>query len=416
MGVLEDYIKSGYDSAVLEAARELAEEEKIPNPADYGWPTDAPDYASIPLPEEPCASPRPAYGRDVPLPEPPPARREAAPPTEEDMKSLRPVGAGELAKREFEPLSEPVKGLVVEGLTLLCGASKIGKSWLVLQMCCAVAKGAPFLERATEQGDVLYLAYEDSERRLRYRLDRLGEAPVALSFDTHVIPLEGGLIEAMEAWTRARPAAKLIVIDTLQKARGRSSSRANAYAEDYAVMGKLKAFADQHHVAVVLVHHLNKLRDADDPFDKISGSTGLMGAADTAILLDRRRGEDDATVTFAGRDVWGDDIALRFDDCRWKVCSKESAERERYEGMPIVQAVKWFMREETLDGKHYVTLEDLKAWGMAQGLSIGTSAREVKKNLESADPLIRKYDHILIDYDKRVGDRRCLMLTKLQVA
>lgn len=98
----------------------------------------------------------------------------------------------------------------------------------------------------------------------------------------------------------------MIVIDTLQKVRGAAvPARTNAYAADYDAMARLKAFADKNHVAVVLVHHLNKLRNVDDPYDKISGSTGLMGAADTTVLIARERGSDDATVSFTGRDSMG---------------------------------------------------------------------------------------------------------------
>ena len=250
--------------------------------------------------------------------------------------TIHAIGAADLAGKEFAPLVEPVKGLIVEGLTMLCGASKIGKSWLVLQMCVAVASGMPFLGRQTTSGAVLYLAYEDSERRLKDRLQRQKSVSSAnLQFDTNIISLDGGLLDALTGWIDSNPSARMIVIDTLQKVRGQAPARANAYAEDYKVMALLKAFADRHHVAVVVVHHLNKLRDVSDPFDRISGSTGLMGAADTAIIIARQRGEDDATVTFAGRDVYGEDFQMRFENCCWRVCDPAILARERYENSPI---------------------------------------------------------------------------------
>ena len=231
-----------------------------------------------------------------------------------ELPTIHAIGAGELIKQNFTALLEVVSRLIVEGLTMLCGMSKTGKSWLVLLMCAAVAAGVPFLGRKTMQGKVLYCAFEDSLRRLQTRLNKLGIDPGDnLQFQTQVITLQDGLLNALDGWVLNNPDAKLIVIDTLQMIRGAVPSRVNAYAEDYKVMRQLKGFADKHHIAVVVVHHLNKLRDVEDPFDKISGSTGLMGAADTTILMTRKRGEDDATITYTGRDVYGDDFKIRFE-------------------------------------------------------------------------------------------------------
>lgn len=321
--------------------------------------------------------------------------------------AIQAIDAADLAGKEFAPLVEPVKGLIVEGLTLLCGASKIGKSWLVLQMCSAVAAGVPFLGRQTSPGAVLYLAYEDSERRLKDRLQQQHSAPGGnLQFDTRIIPLDGGLLDALTGWVERNPSARLIVIDTLQKVRGQAPSRANAYAEDYKVMARLKAFADLHHVAVVIVHHLNKLQDVSDPFDRISGSTGLMGAADTAIIITRRRGEADAIVSFTGRDVYGEDFQMRFEDCRWKVCDPAVLARERYEGATVVKAVKRFTRQATFDGTHAASYEDFRAWADSCGLCVGVNQRETRRQLEQYATQLAQYDGIHLSLDKRVGSKR----------
>lgn len=321
--------------------------------------------------------------------------------------TIHAVSADELNAKAFEPLVEPVKGLIVEGLTMLCGASKIGKSWLVLQMCAAVATGTPFLGRQTEPGAVLYLAYEDSERRIQSRLQRQGNAMGGnLQFDTHIITLDGGLLSALDGWIMSNPTAKLIVIDTLQKIRGQIPGRANAYAADYEVMSKLKAFADKHHVAVVVVHHLNKMRDVDDPFDKISGSTGLMGAADSTVLVARKRDEDDATITYVGRDVWGDDFQIRFEDCRWKVCDPAVLERERYESSPAVKAIKLFVTQGTFDGTWACTYGDFREWAAERGFFIGATQTDAHRALERVTDKLALYDGINVQHDKRVGKGR----------
>lgn len=248
--------------------------------------------------------------------------------------------AAALMRLEFEERVAPVENLITEGLTLLCGASKIGKSWFVLSLCCAVSSGRPFLGRKTQQGPVLYLALEDSEERLQYRLKKLGEDPTDdFQYRLKVNTVGMGLLDNLEDWVKLwKP--KLIIVDTLQKVRDATPSRANLYAEDYRLMGQLKAFADKHRLALVLVHHLNKGKDVADPFDRISGSTGLMGAADTSIILYRERGSELATLAYTGRDVWGDDISLRMCDGQWTVVGHEALEREAYEKNYIVKTVK----------------------------------------------------------------------------
>ena len=298
--------------------------------------------------------------------------------------TIHAIGAQTLAGKEFAPLVEPVKGLIVEGLTLLCGASKIGKSWMVLQMCAAVASGTPFLGRQTVPGKVLYCAFEDGERRLQARLKKQDSAPGNnLQFQTEIIPLDGGLLNALDGWILNNADARLVIVDTLQMVRGTTPGRANAYAEDYKVMRQLKGFADKHHIAVVIVHHLNKLKDVDDPFDKISGSTGLMGAADTTILVTRPRGEDDATVTYTGRDVYGDDFSIRFENCRWHVVDPAILERERYENSPTVKAVKMYIEQASFDGTWKCSYDDFKGWAANHGLFVGATQGDAHKALEA---------------------------------
>lgn len=323
-----------------------------------------------------------------------------------DLARVNPIGAKQLAEKEFVPLVEVVHGLILEGLTIFCGPSKSGKSWFILSACMSVASGKPFLGRQTAPGKVLYCAFEDGERRLQARLQKLGIPPDDnLSFETRVLRLDDGLLVALEAWIKDNPDAKLIVIDTLQKVRNRTTSRANAYAEDYDVMGKLKALADRYHIAVVVVHHTNKLRDAADPFDKISGSTGLMGAADTAILISRKRGEDDATITYTGRDVWGDDFKIRFQDCRWTLCDPAALAREKYENSPIVQAIRAFIAQPVLYDRHEISFRDFQDWSRDRGWFIGATSNETHKLLDSMAADLVRFDGIRFRM-KQVGTCR----------
>lgn len=329
---------------------------------------------------------------------------EAQPTPPAGQPTIEAVNAVDLAKTEFTPLMEVVKGLIVEGCTLFCGSSKIGKSWAMLQLGAAVAAGEPVWGRATMQGAVLYLALEDSERRLQQRLGQMGIAPHEnLNFQTKTITLNNGLIPALEGWIQAHADARLIIIDTMQKVRGPTPARANAYGIDYEFIAPLKALADKHHVAVVMVHHMNKLRDVDDPFDRVSGSTGLMSAADTTILISRNRGEDTARVTYTGRDVWGDDFEMAFENCRWTVCDPATLARERYEKAEAVKAVKLFMAQGSFEPIRRIPFEDLGRLASENGLFIGTRPNEIRRNVEQYAEQLEMYDGIRVEAIERVS-------------
>ena len=84
---------------------------------------------------------------------------------------------------------------------------------------------------------------------------------------------------------------KLVIIDTLQKVRDSkgSTGKAGMYGNDYDDISSIKRIADEYNIAVLAIHHLRKLKDSDDPFNEVSGSTGIIGAADTNFILKRKR-------------------------------------------------------------------------------------------------------------------------------
>lgn len=317
------------------------------------------------------------------------------------------IRADALQRLQFEPRIEPVEGLFVEGVTLLCGASKMGKSWLALDLCCAVSSGRDFLGRRTTQGDVLYLALEDSRQRLQSRLAALGEAATdSLQLATEARTLDTGLIDQLRDWAQHVESPRLIVVDTLQKIRGVSTNRANLYALDYEAISKLKRFADEFHVAVCLIHHLSKIRDAADVFDRISGSTGLMGAADSALLFQRERGSDDATMTVTGRDVWSDDVHLRFDKCRWHVVGREQIEREQYEANPIVRTIRALLNE-AFGGVLEISSAELReAVAARKGVFAAPTKEAMTRRLSALAPDLLRFDGVSIEISVVKNRRR----------
>ena len=264
--------------------------------------------------------------------------------------------ASELLEKNLPPVHFVVDNLLPQGLALLASPPKYGKSWFVLDLCLSVAAGKPFLGRPTHKCDCLYLALEDSENRLQDRIRKVLEgpflekivAPDNFFYSLQASDLSNGLIDQLEQFIESRPDARLIVIDTLQKVRGALGGREGAYSQDYREVGALKAFADKHGLCVLLVHHLRKMADDSDPFNRISGTNGILGAADTAITLTRAKRTDDETkLSITGRDVGSDEIVLSFNknSFRWNVLgsAEEIAEqraREEYDASPIVLTIK----------------------------------------------------------------------------
>ena len=214
------------------------------------------------------------------------------------------------------PLSTPgyiVDQLLPQGLHILAGAPKIGKSWLALWLCLQVAKGEPVWTFPTSPGTVLYLCLEDSYARIQRRLFLLTEdAPPTLHFANLSGLIGNGLEEQIRGFLRAHPETVLVVIDTLQKVRGPSADY-NAYASDYRDVSALKQLADNHGIAILLIHHLRKM-NVEDPLNMISGTTGLSGATDSSyVLRPAKRGSDIATLYCAGRDIEYRELSLRFE-------------------------------------------------------------------------------------------------------
>ena len=230
----------------------------------------------------------------------------------------------DLLAADFPPLIYAVEGLVPEGLSLLVGAPKVGKSWAALDLGLAVASGRPALGGvAVDKGDVLYLALEDGPRRLRDRLRmRLqgAPAPERLQFATQAPAINEGLHDVLDDWYAEVSTPRLVVLDVFAKIKPPSDGRRSAYAEDYGALAPLQQWATENRVAVVVVHHTRKAKD-DDYLAAVSGTHGLAGAADAVLVLSRTRTSTNAVLSVTGRDIIEREVSLNFDGAAglWQV-------------------------------------------------------------------------------------------------
>ena len=224
--------------------------------------------------------------------------------------------AVDLMARRLPPVRWVVPGILPEGVTLLAGKAKIRKSWLSMGLCTAVAAGGvAFGKVSVERGSSLYLALEDNERRMQSRLGKIlgrSSAPAGFDYATAFPRINEGGLDALAGWLDATPDARLVVIDTLQKFRPRSTGQ-NGYQEDYEALEPLLPLAAEHQVAIVVVAHLRKA-GAADPIDEVNATSGLTGGVDGIIVFKGQRGKPDATMFVTGREIEEEgELSLRWD-------------------------------------------------------------------------------------------------------
>ncbi|SDA20175.1 AAA domain-containing protein [Ruminococcus sp. YE71] len=231
------------------------------------------------------------------------------------MKELITKSCEEIMTTLYKPTVFTVEDLLAQGLFILAGSPKVGKSWLALELCLAVAKGEKFLDCTTQQGSALYFCLEDSYQRIQSRLYELTDEPsdklfFALKADT----IGNGLEEQITKFKSEHDDLLLVVIDTLQMVHNELDS---SYGSDYAELLPLKSLAEQLSISIVLVHHLRKATDSD-PFNMISGSTGLNGCVDGLfVLLKSKRASGQAVLHCTGRDIEDRELSLVRQGARW---------------------------------------------------------------------------------------------------
>jgi len=257
------------------------------------------------------------------------------------------ISADEIMRMDFPPQRHLVKGIIAVGCNLLAGKPKIGKSWLALQIAISVSLGKHlFNSIAVEKKGVLYLALEDNRRRIKKRLSmtlKESEHPDNLFFETDCPRASNGGLNVIKDFLQSHPDAGLIIIDTLARFRDVPGSNKNSYLADYDAISNLKKIADTYEVTILIIHHLRKFDNTEDPLDNISGTTGISGATDANIVLARDRKSNIATMYVEGRDVERQEIGLKFDRETVTWCLTSSIEKlspERREIVELLQKAK----------------------------------------------------------------------------
>lgn len=240
-----------------------------------------------------------------------------------ETKNMLTVVDGEtLMDMKLPPTKFCVETLLPQGISILGGAPKIGKSWMVLDLCVRIAKGEAIWNLSTQKGTTLYLCLEDPLNRIQQRLCMLtDEVPENAYFATMAGTLADGLCEQIRNFVSEHPDTVLVAIDTFQIVR--SNTTDTSYANDYDDVRQMKQLADELSISILLVHHLRKQGDGD-PLNKISGTTGISGAMDAIFVLDKsKRNADTATLVCTGRDIEYREMEMKLskENCVWNLVS-----------------------------------------------------------------------------------------------
>ena len=229
-----------------------------------------------------------------------------------ERKKINFISSVEIMNTPMKKQRFIVDGMIYPGIHILSGDPKIGKSWMMLDMCLAVAKGEDFFGRKTERGQVVCMALEDTFISLQSRMYELTDEPSENLFFTLLANSIGsGLEEDLRDCKKMFPDLKMVVIDTLQKIRNNIDTK---YGADYQELSILKSIADQLGIAIVLVHHNRKAHDSN-PNNLISGTNGIAGCAD-GLLVFTRNGEN-AKLHISGRGAPSLELNLKREKSKW---------------------------------------------------------------------------------------------------
>lgn len=246
------------------------------------------------------------------------------------LKRGESVGAATLMTFKFAQGRTIIQGFLYAGLAILASRPKEGKSFLAIKLGVCLALGIPFLGFGAAHCDVLILSLEDTLDRIQ---DRLSLLPYELNDCLHFATTSGGLpvalFQELDRQLSIYKDIRVVIIDTLQKVRHRVGDV--GYNADYEDLGTLKEYADEHSIAILLLHHTRK-SEADTEYDRISGTTGITGVADTMMVL-VRKGED-AKLLIKGREFEEQEIPLTFNGGNWERIDGATLAERAYTALP----------------------------------------------------------------------------------
>jgi hypothetical protein len=270
-------------------------------------------------------------------------------PTEAETPRLVPAVTDAILAAAGPPLGWAVPHHVGEGLTVLAGRQKIGKTWLAMHFALAVAGGGKaFGQIRCEAGDVLYVDFENGPRRIAERVRTLTassrrDADLSrLCWATEApAPADDAFLTALDDWRASVPAPRLVVVDGPPRIRLDGQLSRRIWGNDHVALKRLQRWAIGHGLAVICVCRTRSGRGADPEAEQ--AGPDAFAAADATLVL-----QDDVARNLAlhisGRDVEERVSAVRFAMGRWSLLGEEAAIRRSESRDRILEALEVFGR------------------------------------------------------------------------
>lgn len=311
-----------------------------------------------------------------------------------EVKTAKQIQEQQLKKNHFI-----VPGLLSPGLNILAGPAKHGKSFMALDLALSIARGTEFWGRPVEQQECLYMALEDNDQRIQQRIDKIldyQDAPENLYFTYSANTISDGLMKDLDKFMESHPGVKLVIVDVIQMVRDDKKAGQSEYSSDYDDIGAFKSFADKHRISVLIITHTRKTDDKKVSIHKISGGVGIVGVADTILLLEPD-GEYQATLEITSRDTGYEKLKIAMDPetCRWSCLGSElelsaKSEIEEYSSCEAIQCIKNLMEhKDSWSG----TCDELLKYGLDM------FGHEIAKSTSALARKISKFDELLCDVD-----------------
>lgn len=302
---------------------------------------------------------------------------------EVNREAFNAKNAETLMAENIPPVGFVVDELLPVGLHILAGAPKVGKSWLALQICMKVATGESLWDFQTHKGSVLYLCLEDTESRIKDRIMKAAELESDADYSNLFISNRSELIgedmfAEIDRLCANHKDMKLIVVDTLQKIR--QTVNDSTYANDYSELSELKAVAEKHGIAILLLHHTRK-QSSKDPFDMISGTTGISGVVDSSFVLAKNeRNSTKATLHCTGRDIVQRELKIEFERERyvWDLISDSEENPECTLSEITAKVIEYVSSIGSFTG----TASELASAAQMTGVDPSLLSRKIRKDAE----------------------------------
>jgi len=328
-----------------------------------------------------------------------------------EHRHIEVISAVDLVQMDIAPIEFLVRDILPKGLGIVSAPPKYYKSFLMLQTCLSVCMNKKLLKRGTTQATCIYFDLESSKRRPRDRiLKMLGdEKPPGnlyiITAESNVGTLQSGFMEVLAEQVHSHDNVGLIVIDVFQKIRTSQKRAQSLYDYDYQDLNELKRFSDEYNLSILLVHHNRKMKDSQDVYNNMSGSTGLLGAVDFCWVIEKERTSNDAVLHITGRDIEPVELSIRFNNKSflWEYIGtqEEVAEQKRldeYNSSNIITTIKKLVQIN--NGEYSGSATDIVKASRHLGNEIYDNEKQVGKIINEYRDLLKVVDRISFTYKK----------------